>query len=566
MYRTSRGHGNTHLGSLLALGALACSPDSADSGASRAAGAGGLGGTTGSGGSAAAATGAAGGIAVGSGGTIGTGNGGSPAGGSSTGGAAAGGTDRAPLGECDPYVWPAYEPTVSYDFRDDFPNIDPSTFELPPGCDASAIAGYKTSGWWVFFWGPDRNPEITDADIDRVLAGLNDDLGYARDVMGWPPDRGPQNGYYSAVYLYGSGLCTDDAPNTAKGGWQSAVAGYPMVLISYYPVVNYDRGGITHEAIHAVLASMPGGDKAPWFNEGGNTWLQMNIEADRTGNYGVGFLDGTPFLAPHMPIECYSGWLQDGSFGGPAAEGVNLFQGGQQISTWRDYLGGHQYNSAFSHFLSEWVDKGANAWIWNNPNHVNVLETLADGLGEVQTRHLILEYRARQALVDFGPWSDAFKDPINGNWGRIIGAEEIAGGILMEPPPYVAGAYAETTNDGGTLVPEPLTLPGWSGANQIPLTVSGSEVRVDFQPLDPNMRLQLVYRADDGSAVYGQPVESGASCLRLDKPPKQGVVIAVISNTDYVYEGEATRTRKYDYRVELVSGVSGTASTATQWF
>lgn len=515
---------------------------------------------------------ATGGVATGEGGNAGSG--GSNAGATSTGGSndgsggAAGGATggTGPLGECDPYVWPAYSPDLDYSFRDDFPDIDPSTFTLYPGCDSSVVAGTKTSGWWAFVWGPNRNPSISDEDIDQVLAGLNEDLGYARDVMGWPPDKGPKNGHYSAVYLYGSGLCTDSASNTETGGWQSSVAGYPIVLLSYYPVVNYDRGGITHEAIHAVLADMPGGQKAAWFNEGGNTWLQMNMNADRTGDYGVGFLDGAPFLAPHMPIECYSGWLQDGSFGGPSAEGVNQYRDGQQISTWRDYLGGNQYNAAFPHFLALYVSTGVNAWIWNNPSHVNILETLADGLGEEQIRRLVMEYRARQAMVDFGPWSEGFKVPIGDNWGRVIGAEEIAGGIAQEPTPYVASFYAQTTNENGTLRPNEETLPGWSGANQIPLTVSGDTVRLEFQPIGENMRLQLAYRAADGSAVYGQPVESGATCLRLDKDPKNGVVVAVVSNVDYVYEGDETRSRKYDYRLRLLDGVSSTASTTEKWF
>jgi hypothetical protein len=292
----------------------------------------------------------------------------------------------------------------------------------------------------------------------------------------------------------------------------------------------------------------------------------MNMEADRTGNYGVGFLDGAPFLAPHMPIECYSGWLQDGSFGGPAAEGVNQERNGQQISTWRDYLGGTQYNSAFSHFLAVWVSTGANAWIWSNTSYENILETLADGLGVEQTQRLIVEYRARQAMVDFGPWSDAFRRPIDNNWGRVIGAEDIAGGILMEPEPYVASFYAETTNDNGTLIPNTETLPGWSGANQIPLVVDGSQVRLRFEPIAQNMRMQLVYRAEDGSAVYGQPVESGEACLRLDKAPRDGVVVAVVSNVDHIYEGEETRKRKHDYRIQLVEGVSSTASTTEQYF
>lgn len=513
-------------------------------------GTGGTGNRTGTGGSGYGAGAGAGADGNGSGST---GSGSRGSGGDGSGGA------PVVLGPCDPYTFPRYEPDLNYDFRDEFADIDPADFEIYEGCPDADVAGVITKGWYAFYYGHDRNPQITDQMIDTMLTGLNEDMAYARDVMGWPPDRLPQEGYYSSVYLYGSGLCTDNASNTATGGWQSGIDGYPMVLISWAPIVNYDRGGITHEAIHTIMASMEN-RKAHWFNEGGNTWLQMNMSAEQTGDYGVGFLDGISFLAPHQPVECYSGWLQDGSFGGPDAEGVNRTGSNGQISTWRDYLGGSQYNSAFSHFLALYVSTGSNAWLWSHPDHINVLESLGDGLGEEQIRHAITEFRARTALVDFGPWTEAFLDPIEGNWGRTIGAEEgPPGGILEEPPAHQLYPYAATTREGNILTPEPLTLPGWSGANQIPLTVDGTEVRVDFQPIGQNMTLQLVYRAEDGSAVYGQPVASGESCLRLDKAPADGTVIAVVSNTDYVFEGEATRTAKYDYKVELVSGVSDTA-------
>jgi hypothetical protein len=75
-----------------------------------------------------------------------------------------------------------------------------------------------------------------------------------------------------------------------------------------------------------------------------------------------------------------------------------------------------------------------------------------------------------------------------------------------------------------------------------------------------------MYRAADGSAVYGQPVATGDSCLRLDKAPRDGVVIAVVSNVDHLYEGEATRTAKHDYRIRLVAGVSGTAGISEPHF
>jgi hypothetical protein len=484
----------------------------------------------------------------------GTGGGGLGTGGG--GGLGTGGADSGPLGECDPYVWPGYEPDLDWTFEGI--DIDPSSLRVYQGCASNLIAGTRTSGWWSFIWGHDRNPQITDTQIQRVLDGLNEDMGYIRDVMGWPPDPMPQDGYFSSVYLYGSDLCTDNASNTAQGGWQSNIGPYPMVLLSWAPVVNYDRGGITHEAIHAMVKGTPGGDnKAHWFNEGGNTWIQMQLGARRDSRYGVGFLDGTPFVAPHQPIECYSGWLLDGSFGGPDAQGVG-------DCNWRRYLGGTQYNSILSHFLALYVSEGANAWVWQQQNPRYILETLASGLGEEQTRHLVMEYRARTALVDFGPWRDSMiNQGINNTWGQTLNRECGSG---TNPPDYLSTAYAPTTTSGSTITPDDYTLPGWTGANQIPLNVSGNEVRLNFNPEGANMRMQLAYWAEDGTAVYSQPTESGQLCLRLDKPPKDGVVIAVVSNTDYIYEGDATRRAKYDYSVEMVEGVTSTADRTTKWF
>ena len=102
-----------------------------------------------------------------------------------------------------------------------------------------------------------------------------------------------------------------------------------------------------------------------------------------------------------------------------------------------------------------------------------------------------------------------------------------------------------------------LTLPGWSGANQIPLTVSGTgTVSVNFQPIGKNMSCQLVYRATDGSVVYSAPVTKGACSLNLRKPVKNSVVIAVVCNTDYIFKGDQTRKAKYDYRLTLGDGVT----------
>ena len=43
-------------------------------------------------------------------------------------------------------------------------------------------------------------------------------------------------------------------------------------------------------------------------------------------------------------------------------------------------------------------------------------------------------------------------------------------------------------------------------------------------------------------------------------------MIAVITNTDYIYSGETTRKAHYDYRLRLVTGVTGAASVNTKWY
>ncbi|MDX8338986.1 T9SS type A sorting domain-containing protein [Draconibacterium sp. IB214405] len=479
----------------------------------------------------------------------------------------------------EPFTWPEYSPTLDYNFRDEYPTLAMPTKDLD---DCPSVVGTQSSGWWTFKWGPNKRSEITEAAITPMLERLNKDFAYFRDTMGWPPDKRAKEGYRSAVYLYGSGLCTDAADTTALGGWMGAISyqneSWPMILASYYPIYSFDpscpygdreaqMGAMVHEGIHAVLADMPGAKQAAWFQEGGNTWLQQEMEATKSQDYSeMGFLNAAAYIAPFMPIECYTGWLQDGSFGGPSAEGVNMFDGSQQICTWRRLLGGNQYGNTFPTFLGQVLGKGSVPWIWQNCPE-RVLEGMGDGLGDMQIRRLIMEYRAKQALVDMGEWTGAIKKLLNANMGGSIGAEWQPSWIQCTPwkaTPYVKTWMRDTENK--ILTPEPRTTPGWSGANQIPLLVSGTQVEVNFMPLGSNMTCQLVYRATDGTPVYSKPVSSGSCKLKLDKVPANGVVIAVICNTDYVYEGEETRKAHFDYRLQLVEGIEGTASVNQKWY
>jgi uncharacterized repeat protein (TIGR02543 family) len=472
------------------------------------------------------------------------------------------------------FKWPAYSPNVRYNFKELNPTFPEPTKVLN---DCPQVVGEVSDRWFVFRWGPKRRKDISDLAVTNLLARMNTDFAYFRDVMGWPTDKRARNGYRSAVYLYGSGLCTDNADSTATGGWQSAIqyngSSWAMVLASYVPIRAFDpayndeyqKGAMVHEGIHAVLADMPGVKQSAWFQEGGNVWLQQTADARRKGDFSsMGFLNATDFMAPFMPIECYSGWLVDGTFGGPSAEGVNKYNSsGTQICTWRTTLGGHQYSSMFPTALAQILGDGSIAWIWVNcPGRV--LEGLGGGIGDVQMRRVITEYRSKMALLDLGEWTTASLALINGQFGQNIGVESQP--AYMTPPLWKVTPYAKTTRNGNTLTPDTLTLPGWSGSNQIPLTVTGNQVTVNFNPIGANMTCQLAYRTTKGVPVYSQYVSSGNCTLTLTDPPASNVVIAVITSTDYVYKGEATRTAKYKYTLDLVTGVTGPADVNTKWY
>ncbi|MFC0878754.1 LamG-like jellyroll fold domain-containing protein [Saccharicrinis sp. FJH2] len=466
------------------------------------------------------------------------------------------------------YFWPEYNPTIA--FTPENPNLPMPTQNLPDQCGGTDY----NYNWWTFKKGPNANSLVTDEAIDSMLKYFDREFAYFSDEMGWPRDKRARNGYRSAIYLFGSGLCTDDADSTALGGWMGVSTyngeAWPNVLASYFPVSRFDpnipddgsMGAMIHEGIHAILADMPGCKDAAWFHEGGNTWLQQEAASRRSGGYGaMGFLNAGTFVAPFMPIECYSGWLQDGSFGGPAAEGV--YQG-DYASTWRTLLGGTQYGNGFPVYLAQALGDKSIPWIWQNcPSRV--LEGIADSIGEEQIRRVIYEYRAKQALVDFGPWTNSIRDLINGYSGiNIIAEYEPA---WLHPEPWTSTPYVKVTKDtAGWYVPEARTTPGWSGGNQIPFHVSGDTVVMYFQPLDVNMTCQLCYRTSDGQMIYGQPVFGGECMIALDQQPANGVVFAVVSNTDYIYKGEKTRTHHYDYRIKPVKNVLYKANIYKKWF
>lgn len=488
------------------------------------------------------------------------------------------GTECVMAANGDAYNWPGYRTDLDYDTKTVLGGMEltpPTKFNN----SCSGVTGKKAGKWWAFYWGKDRDARITDVTIDSILKKYDTDFEYLYNTMGWAPDAQAQGGQYSAVYYYGSGTCAGGAKTDTTGGWQTFVAGYTAVAASFYPLYSFNTScpyrdrvaqmdAMIHEGIHSMTNGYPGAKEAHWFQEAGNTWIQQDMFSHRNGIYsGMGFLNAATLMAPFMPIECYSGWLVDGTFGGPGAQGVT---GKNQ----RNLLGGAQYSNIFPTFIGTWLGTGAVRWIYGNAYGKTkyLLETygLDKGLGDAGVRRLITEFRAKMAMLDMKEWSNELKNLINNNFGGNAYEEQYYWDNGQYRNSWTMTPYQTTTVSGEYIIPDEATTPGWSGSNVVPLKVqSGAkQVTVTFYPVgsnsnNTNMNYLLCYRATDGTPVYSEPITGeGSVTLRLDKTPSSTngtpMVFAVIVNTDYKFTGnEDIRTKHFNYKLKLEEGLSG---------
>ena len=489
----------------------------------------------------------------------------------------------------DAYTWPGYRSDLDYDTKSNLGDIQPPT-KFNNNC--SGVTGKKAGKWWAFYWGKDRDSRITDVTIDSILKKYDTDFEYLYNEMGWAPDAQAQEGQYSAVYYYGSGTCAGGAKTDTTGGWQTWVAGYTAVAASFYPLYSFNTScpyrdrvaqmdAMIHEGIHSMTNGYPGAKDAHWFQEAGNTWIQQDMFSHRDGVYsGMGFLNAATVIAPFMPIETYSGWLIDGTFGGP---GGGADGGGVTGKNQRYLLGGSQYSNIFPTFIGTWIGTGAVRWIYGNAYGKTkyLLETygLDKGLGDAGVRRLITEFRARLAMLDMKKWSGEIKNLLNQHFGSDTYWEQDMWDNNRKSYTWTMTPYQTVTESNGYLVPNQETTPGWSGSNVVPLKVQNGakEVTVSFYPNgansnNKNMNFLLCYRATDGTPVYSEPITGeGSATLRLDKTPSSTngsqMVFAVVVNTDYQYTGNTgIRKLHYDYKLKLETGVSGAGAANVKYY
>jgi hypothetical protein len=250
----------------------------------------------------------------------------------------------------------------------------------------------------------------------------------------------------------------------------------------------------------------------------------------------ISYLDVLTYQQPWVPIESC---------------GVSA-KGGTTATSPSDYFNdatGFRYNDLFPLFVYQRVGAKFFSAVWENAKaSEQILQTMTRLLDKPRVQCMVGEYAARLALGDFVEFSSSMQS------------------IGNDP-----GMWAATTTQDGYLVPSATAkLPRYTGRNNIPISVTSgaTQVSVDFTPdaagsvgTPAQMQVELVYRASDGTAVYGAPVTTGTASITLSKPAKNGIVIAVVTNI--TMDGYKTKTsygwdpsETFGYKLKVTGGTA----------
>jgi hypothetical protein len=426
----------------------------------------------------------------------------------------------------------------------DSPTLTPTGVN-PYGVPATTIP----VGYILLSEGTQGPTQVPSATQSSILARINDDLKYelSYSYIHLPPwTTGVKGTHYIDYLLVGTGLPKD--PMT--GGDSSYEGQYPDVETTQVAMTDQSqRYDLTHEFNH-VLENSYGtilGTKVAWLQESYNDYLILLTAEHANGatpgqatQYtlpgNVGYLDVLVYQQPYVPIESCGIAVKDAS----------------SVNGPEDYftdITAYRYADLFPLFVAQRVGQHFFAAVWEQAKTTEqVLQTMTRLLDTQRVQCMVGEFSARLALGDFVELSTSI--------------QKVAG----DP-----GMYMATTTQAGWLVPSTTPqLPRYTGRNNIPITVAAgaTSVSVNFaadalgsKGTPEQEQIELVYRATDGTVVYGAPVTTGMASVTLTKPPKNNVVIAVITNitmtgykTALSYGWDPNET--FGYKIQITGGTA----------
>jgi hypothetical protein len=410
--------------------------------------------------------------------------------------------------------------------------------------------------------GPERPECITDELAYGRLQDLEDGLRDVVEQVGFPafPEWG--NGHYLNWVVLNTGIPGATLPQ--NGGHQGNRWGHMnFESTPHNPCewTEYEAGGALHECVHALQAELwvYNNQASGWLHEAHNNYMLTQRQALAFDNYVMGYTAHFVLQIPHIPIESM-GMFTDGSVAGPADQGA---QNKTYVSTQVRYG-----LEIFFLSLSQTFGRGFVNCLWTMPEEGNdrsLFQVMKEVGGEDSNGIAVLDFGARTALLDFGPWTQTMRTLMEQQWNDDYWFYMFPGG------------------DGKTTFrPTEETTPHHQGRNVIPIQLDpgATSVTVELTPdatgsagTAAEFSAQLVYRNSADEPVYGQVFHSGESTITIDGGARNDLVSFVVAvthpNADSGSDDNSNKgfdaQEHFSYQARIVSGGSVADTTARPW-
>lgn len=520
------------------------------SGSKATGGTSGTGGATGTGGTS-ATTGAGGAKAMG--GAMGTG--GNPGTGGTTttdAGAGTGGTSDAGTSP-----WPQC-----------FQNDTVPTTPLKQRAPTTDFVTQVASGGLAMLIGSTRQSCLTDTVVNFDVQDLNQEIKDVVETVKFFGFLDWKRGYYMNWVILNSGI--PGATMSGQGGHQGDRWGHMNFESTEECPCNWgtgdnsNRGSALHESIHALQAEL-------WaFNNQGSGWIHEahncytgTMRAHMVENlYTEGWGTAMTLQMPHGPIESM-GMNTDGTWAGPSDQNAKTYV--NSINRYGLEIFWLTVNLEMGQGFIDcvWQD-ASNAGKPDNRQSgpLSVFQALQKSSTNEAAAHVIQNFGARGAILDFAGWTPAMRSNLKGNWNNSY------------------WFYTFPSGDGTTTFSPPTAnIPHHQGRNVIPIKVASdtSAVTVEFTPdaagsmgTAENMRAQLVYRDSSDNPVYGTIFTSGQNTIQITNGVRNGIVnlVVAVTNPNAASGGDGwgfSAAETFNYKARIVSGGNVAPTSTTPW-
>lgn len=452
-----------------------------------------------------------------------------------------------------------------------FQNDTVPTTPLKQRAASSDYATQVAYGGVAMIIGANRQTCLTETVVNADVQDLNQELKDVVETVKFFGFLDWKRGYYMDWVILNSGI--PGATMSGQGGHQGDRYNHMNFESTEECPCNWgtgddsNRGNALHESIHALQAELWAfnNEASGWIHEAHNCYTGTMRAHMVENKYTEGWGTALTLQMPHGPLESM-GMNTDGTWAGPADQNAKTYV--NSINRYGLEIFWLVVNLEMGQGFIDCVwQQASNAGKPDNrvSGTLSVFQAMQKASSAEAVAHVIQNFGARSAILDFAGWTATMRSNVQGNWNN---------GYWF---------YTYPSGDGtATFRPPTASIPHHQGRNIIPIKLSSGapSVTVEFTPdakgdkgTTESMQAQLVYRDASDNPVYGTVFSSGQNTLQVPNGARNGIVnlVVAVTNMNGTGAGDDGSGKGFDaqehfnYQARIVSGGVVAPNTTRPW-